>query len=635
MSVRKAVGNALALGGAGIVAGLVYKRLTQPAAEPSGYRRGLGWQLYDGASAAADRCVGWDKLPTPLGLLTLIGLRNILRQQNLYDTSGEPARDTPPLPPWDARYRVTRTPDGTYNDLGQPRMGMLDSRFGRNVPIEATEREPDAALLSPNPRTVSRELLTRKEFKPATGLNLFVATWIQFMIKDWFSHGPGDPAEAFDLPVENGDPWPDPSVKVLKTVADPTRPPDATFPPTYLNFATHWWDGSQLYGTNPQQEAAVRTGEGGKLRVGPDGVVPLPDEPKSDPRHTPGWWLGLQIMINLFALEHNAVCDRLAEEYPSWTDDELFARARIIVAALLAKIHTVEWTPAVIAHPTMKIGMRANWYGIAGERVKRSFGRISGSEVISGIPGAKVDHFGVPYALTEEFTIVYRMHPLIADDYSFHRTGDDEKIEDREFAELAGPNASPVLERLGMQDVLYSFGVAPPGLIELDNFPKHLQQFTRPDNGKLMDIAATDILRSRELGVPRYNEFRRLLHLAPARDFQDLAGDPELAERLRRVYGDIDRLDVIVGMFAEKRPQGFAFSDTAFRIFILMASRRINSDRFLGDDYNASVYTQAGIDWVEGNTFGDVVRRHYPDLAPALRGRANAFTAWARAGEQS
>jgi hypothetical protein len=146
-----------------------------------------------------------------------------------------------------------------------------------------------------------------------------------------------------------------------------------------------------------------------------------------------------------------------------------------------------------------------------------------------------------------------------------------------------------------------------------------------------MDIAATDILRSRELGVPRYNAFRRLLHLAPARDFTDLTDDSALAERLRGVYGDIERLDVIVGMFAERRPKGFAFSDTAFRIFILMASRRINSDRFLTDDYNASVYTQAGIDWVEGTSFGDVVRRHYPALAPALRGSANAFRAWTRA----
>ena len=65
-----------------------------------------------------------------------------------------------------------------------------------------------------------------------------------------------------------------------------------------------------------------------------------------------------------------------------------------------------------------------------------------------------------------------------------------------------------------MRDLLYSFGIANPGAIVLHNFPRFLQEFMRPD-GKLMDIAATDILRSRELGVPRYNEFRRLLHLRP------------------------------------------------------------------------------------------------------------------------
>jgi hypothetical protein len=85
-------------------------------------------------------------------------------------------------------------------------------------------------------------------------------------------------------------------------------------------------------------------------------------------------------------------------------------------------------------------------------------------------------------------------------------------------------------------------------------------------------------------------------------------------------------------MFAEKRPQGFAFSDTAFRIFILMASRRINSDRFLTDDYTASTYTQAGIDWVENTRFVDVLRRHYPDLGPSLGELANGFKPWSSVG---
>ena len=400
------------------------------------------------------------------------------------------------------------------------------------------------------------------------------------------------------------------------------------FPPTFLNvLATHWWDGSQLYGVDPEIQAFVRTRKGGRLHVDAKGVVPLPDAPDKDPRMQPGFWIGLQMLVNLFTLEHNAICDRLAAEYPAWTDEQLFQRARLILAALLAKIHTVEWTPAVIAHPTMEIAMRANWYGIAGERVKRTFGRISASEVLSGIPGSKHDHFGVPYALTEEFTIVYRMHPLIADDYTFCAAADGHELDRLTLRDLSGPGSQAALDRIGMLDLLYSFGNAHPGAIVLNNFPRFLQEFERPD-GKLMDIAATDILRSRELGVPRYNDFRRLLHLRPADDFADLSDDQELVDRLRRLYGDIERLDVIVGMFAEEPPRGFAFSDTAFRIFILMASRRINSDRFLTDDYNAETYTQTGIDWIEGTRFVDVLQRHYPALGPSLRGVENGFKPW-------
>jgi Animal haem peroxidase len=621
------------LAGAVVLTGRAAWRLVSEPERPdplsgSRYRDTAGWRLYDGVCARVDDWFGWDRLPLPLGLATLIGLRNILRQENLYDTSGEPSVNLPPVPAYDPSYLVNRHELGAYNDLAEPRMGMLGSRFGRNVPLADTWREPDEQLMEPNPRAVSRELLTRHEFIPAESLNLFAASWIQFMIKDWFSHGRGNPAHRYEIPLERDDPWPDRPLTILKTVPDATRPADADFADTFLNVtATHWWDGSQLYGIDTEAQKRARTGEGGRLEVDGNGVVPLPDDPAHDPRLVPGFWLGLQMLVNLFTREHNAVCDRLAAEYPGWSDEQLFQRARLILAALLAKIHTVEWTPAVIAHPTMEIAMRANWYGIAGERVKRTFGRISASEIISGIPGSKHDHFGVPYALTEEFTIVYRMHPLIADDYRFCAAADGRELDRRTLRELTGRGSQTVLDRIGMLDLLYSFGIAHPGAIVLNNFPRHLQQFERPD-GKLMDIAATDILRSRELGVPRYNRFRELLHLRPAVDFDDLTDDRDLADRLRRLYGDIDRLDVMVGMFAEKPPRGFAFSDTAFRIFILMASRRINSDRFLTDDYTASTYTQTGIDWIEGTRFVDVLQRHYPALGPSLRKLENGFKPW-------
>ena len=73
-------------------------------------------------------------------------------------------------------------------------------------------------------------------------------------------------------------------------------------------------------------------------------------------------------------------------------------------------------------------------------------------------------------------------------------------------------------------------------------------------------------------------------------------------------------------MFAEKKPNGFAFSDTAFRIFILMASRRLNSDRFFTGDYTPAVYTEQGLQWIADNTMATVLLRHWPELRPAMRG---------------
>jgi hypothetical protein len=373
----------------------------------------------------------------------------------------------------------------------------------------------------------------------------------------------------------------------------------------------------------------VRTFLGGKLRLTADGGIPLPEDPAVDPTRVPGWWTGLGMLVTLFVREHNAVCDRLAAEYPYWDDEELFQRARLVVAALLAKIHTVEWTPAIISHPTTVVALRANWYGLAGERIARTFGRLSDREVVSGIPGAATEHYGVPFALTEEFTSVYRMHPLLPDDFDIRAVDGDRPLAALAFPELAGPHSRDIAARFGLPDLFYSFGTTHPGAVVLRNFPRSLQSFQRPD-GKVVDLAATDIVRIRELGVPRYCEFRRLVHLEAPRSFADLTDDAGLAADLADLYGDVERVDLMVGLFAERRPAGFAFSDTAFRIFVLMASRRHNSDRFFTRDFRPEVYSPAGLAWVRDNDMRTVLLRHLPQLRPALRGVDNAFAPWAR-----
>lgn len=86
----------------------------------------------------------------------------------------------------------------------------------------------------------------------------------------------------------------------------------------------------------------------------------------------------------------------------------------------------------------------------------------------------------------------------------------------------------------------------------------------------------------------------------------------------------------MIGLYSEPLPKGFGFSDTAFRVFALMASRRIKSDRFFTTDYRPEVYTKEGLDWINDTTMKDVLLRHYPQLAPALDGVTNAFTPWSQ-----
>ncbi len=600
-----------------------------PRTEPP-YRMTPAWRVYDAVTQAVDRRIGWDRLPWPLGLIVLIGVRNVLRRRNLHDTTGLPSTGEAPVPPPDPVHATTRTADGTYNDLSAPKMGRAGSRFGRNIPLEDVRRAPTPDLLEPNPRTVSRELLTRRRFQAVPHLNTLTAAWLQFMIRDWFSHGRGSHEDVWEIQLVDTDPWPERPMVIPKTPPDPTRPPGSDgLPPTFLNTETHWWDGSSIYGSDLATQRGLRTMRDGKLHIRPDGVLALPDDPQRDPSRVPGWWLGLSLLGSLFVLEHNAICDRLRREYPTWSDEQLFQRARLINAAVLARIHTVEWTPAVISHPTTRIAMHANWYGLTGRRLTRALGRLTRDEVISGIVGSQTNHFDVPYALTEEFVAVYRMHPLIPDDWTFRSRHDDRVLEERPFREIQGPEAQAIQERIGIDDLLYSFGRAHPGQIRLHNFPRDLQDFVRPNDGKRQDLAATDILRSRELGVPRYNEFRRILHLPPAKSFETLTDDPQWAEELRRVYDDdLEKVDLTVGMFAEPLPKGFAFSDTAFRIFILMASRRLNSDRFFTKDFTPQVYTPAGMEWIDQADMTTVILRHVPQLAPALRGLDNAFSPW-------
>ncbi|SEG99246.1 Animal haem peroxidase [Nonomuraea solani] len=577
------------------------------------------------------RFVPWHRLPTWLGLLNVATIRQVLRRDNLIDTDAEqgPPAAHPVPPPIDEHVRVRRTYDGTFNDLSAPTMGALGSPFGRNL---APVHRPDL-FDEPNPVVVSRELLHRETFIPARSLNVLAAAWIQFQVHDWVDHKRCPPGtKNVEVPLPHGMTWVNSSggapERVMRFAENEDLRPagGAGSPILSANAASHWWDGSEVYGGDESVAKSLREpGGGASLRLEDGHLAPGPDGiPITGFREN--WWLGLSVMHTLFAREHNAVCRALRDEYPGMDEESVYHTARLVVSALIAKIHTVEWTPAILATELIDIGLTANWQGPPKNWLTHLGLWLADTHALTGIPRTLPDHHGAPYSLTEDFVTVYRMHPLIPDDYEIadHRSG--RPLESLGFNDVRGAATEPLMRRAGLANSLYSFGIAHPGAITLRNFPRALQAFER--DGEIIDLSVVDLVRTRRRAVPRYNDFRAGLHKPRLRRFEDLTSDPDALARLKDVYRSVDDIDTMVGLFAENPPENFGFGDTAFRIFILMASRRLQSDRFLTVDFRPEIYTPLGMDWIDRNGMTSVTLRHCPELASLLPRTASAFAPW-------
>ena len=587
-----------------------------------------------------------------MALPTLAGLRVNMRWGNLYDTQ----LSTVPLAEPEVDVQTERTANGSYNDLEKPWMGMAGARFGRNFPIDETFGLEGDALVKPSPREISNKLLGRREFVPVPHLNLLVSGWLQFMVHDWLSHGSGLQDDPHKVPLEDGDDWHERPMTILRTAPDALSPDDAGRPAAYTNNETHWWDGSQIYGSTLKRQRLVRTDpatgvmrDDGKLGLSATGNLPI-CPPADDIGDAEGakfagqelagvngnWWIGLSLLQTMFAREHNAIVDRLKADYPTASGEWLFQKARLVNAALMAKIHTTEWTPALMNSSTGRFIMRINWWGIAGEHFTRGYGRLSDSETISGILGSPTDHHAAPYAMTEEFAACYRMHSLMPDDYSFRRAHDDSEIFTANMVEVAHGATSGLYAKASFEDLLYSVGTSHPGALVLHNFPNMLRKLpVNPDKGVYSDLAAIDILRDRERGIPRYCAFRRMMGMKTPKSFEELTTNTEWQKEIAAIYSSVEEVDLLVGTLAESNggtPVGFGFSDTVFRIFILMASRRLKSDRFYTRDFTPDVYTPAGFAWVAENGMRQVLERHVPSLKPHFGEARNMFFPWKKGG---
>lgn len=528
-------------------------------------------------------------------------------------------------------------------------------------------------------------------------------------------------------------------------------------PRTTENNVTAWWDASQIYGfdepslkrvkRDPDDSAKLlmiqrgkHTGAGeqfGYLPVfnscensdadcAPDPINPA-WKGQEAAAFADNWTIGLSFFHNLFVREHNQFVDAfrttataspLADSglrnpvnpeqvipYKAVSNEELFQIARLVVAAEIAKVHTIEWTTQLLYDEPLFLGMNANWNGLFAKDnlVSRILEKIavnrlvksreetnvnqfysvfaSGSGIIGlgshrylnypgflgFLPGKKdiwdlrnpehvnggTNHFGSPFNFPEEFTTVYRLHPLLPDLLEFRELQNPDSIRKRiPVVSTFRGKATQAMTNGGLSNWALSMGRQRLGLLTLQNHPRFLQNLELPrlqSKTNKIDIAALDLIRDRERGIPRFNEFRRqygLTQLTGFDDFVDQRLDKDSAEQqeqkqligfLREVYGqhkcdsskvitaaqlntdgsaindclghpngsmidNIEDVDTVVGWLAEfTRPHGFAISETQFQVFILNASRRLFSDRFFTSSFRQEFYSTLGLQWVMDN----------------------------------
>ncbi|MFN8791514.1 MAG: peroxidase family protein [Bdellovibrionales bacterium] len=572
----------------------------------------------------------WYRKSLVQGLIYYSKVKNFLLEHNVL-----PVEDARPSSGAECRGQTQyRSFEGFCNDLTIPMSGSKGTAFSRNMKSAYSLRQSGT---EPDPRLISRKLMTREKFIPNRFSNLLAASFLQFTIHDWVHHEENY-QDLDEIPLSSEDPifqqTGQTSLLVPKTVAKGTGRSGI---PLYRNSTSHWFDASQIYGTTKEEAAKLREFSGGRLKV-ENNLLPRDGSGQELSGDTRNWWLGLGLMHTLFVREHNLIAQHLGKIYPRWDDERIFQTARLIVGASTAKLFMTELTGARFNNDILRTITIGNWYGPVNAALNfRKHGLktpatpgwesiLGSSSTLTGLIGGKMNNRGVGFAMTEEWAQVYKYHTLVPDAILVQPTGEAPLSVATE--ETRGRETRSLIEKYGLATLVKSFGHQPSGRVTLNNVPAFLQNLDVPVLGRI-DVAAFDVYRERERGLLRFNEFRRHLGLAPYRNLLDMTQDQAMAARLREIYGEnIEMVDLTVGLMAEARDPQFELGETTIQSLALLAIRRIEADRFYTTDYRKEVYTEFGLKWIDNLTFKGLLLRHFPELREDLKNIENPFRQW-------
>ena len=489
-----------------------------------------------------------------------------------------------------AQVEVVRTFDGTDNNLAQPNWGAADTHLLRLTGVAYTDGI-GAMIQTPNARAVSNAVgvQTAATESNALGLSSMFWQWGQFIDHDLDLTG-GNAAEPFFIQVPAGDAFFTPGSFIpmsRSAVAPGTGVTDAR---KFDNEITHWLDASMVYGSDDARAAELRSFSGGRLEAGPDGFMRRNDNLfenandtgvsddrdlflAGDPRANEQ--VGLTAMHEVFFRYHNRIADDLAADNPAWSDEELYQTARKIVGATVQKITYDEWLPAM-------------------------FGSSAGLPDYAGYDPTVNPNISVEFS-----TAVFRFgHTMLNEDLL--RLNADRTTFAGGHLNLFESFFNPdVITETGSLDAIVR------GLIWQESNALDTQVvedvrsmlFGSPDHGGL-DLLSLNIQRGRDHGIGTLNDLRAAFNLAEHDGFDDLTSDPELAAALAAVYGDVDEVDMWIGLMSEDTLAGGMLGETLTVAILDQFARLRDGDRFFYlDDEELYPYT----DLICGTTLCDVL----------------------------
>ena len=348
-------------------------------------------------------------------------------------------------------------------------------------------------------------------------------------------------------------------------------------------------DASMVYGSDAERANALRTFTGGALKTSAGNLPPLntaglvnandahffPDDQlflAGDARANEN--LELTAIHALFVREHNLLAAAIAAASPGLNDEQIYQRARRLVAAEIQVVTYREFLPALLGRDPLR-------------------------------PYAGYNP-GVNAGLATEFsTAAFRVgHTLVNDDVEFLN---NDAVEIREGLPLAMAFFNPAPLKETGPDPLLKY-LATDNAQEVDTqLVDGLRDFLfGPPGAGGMDLAALNIQRGRDHGLAGYNAVRRAYELPPVTDFAQITRDPALRAKLASVYGDVNKLDLWVAGLAEDHVPGASVGPTFRQIIARQFERLRDGDR----NWYERTFSGRQLAALQATRLSDIIRRN-------------------------